>query len=172
MALAISACFSVVSSECTAFTEETFYEQVIDAKTGASKAEAPWFVKFYAPWCGHCKSLAPTWDLMADVHKEVGDLNIGKVDCTNEASKSLCKNFEVRGYPTLLFFPATAAPAGEGEVFASQFYKYKGPRQQAALETFALGGGYLEAGDSEPVPKETQGMEYVQQQGARMLKTV
>ena len=144
-ALAISACFSGVVSEPTVFTEESFYELVIDAKSGASKADKPWFIKFYAPWCGHCKALAPTWNEMSTIHQEVGDLNIGDVDCTDEVSKGLCKNFEVRGYPTLLFFPATKAPEGDGEIFAqSQFYKYKGPRNQAALETFALGGGYLE----------------------------
>ena len=85
---------------------------------------------------------------------------MGKVDCTDEAAKGLCKNYEVRGYPTLLFFPAAEATA-EGEAPASTFYKYKGARSQAAFETFALGGGYLLQGEAEEVPKDLEGMAYI-----------
>lgn len=58
-------------------------------------------VKYYAPWCGHCKALAPTWDaLAADVH-DIEDLVIAKFDATaNEVA-----GLEIRGYPTLKFYP-------------------------------------------------------------------
>lgn len=51
-------------------------ESIFDLLT----AGKPWFVKFYAPWCGHCKTLAPIWEELGQNLK--GKINVGSVDCT------------------------------------------------------------------------------------------
>ena len=62
------------------------------------------FIKFYAPWCGHCKKLAPVWSELADELKHNKQVSIGQVDCTQ--AQDLCKKLEVTGYPTLKSFHA------------------------------------------------------------------
>lgn len=58
-------------------------------------------VKFYAPWCGHCKKLAPVWEQLANDLKDVKGLIISKFDATaNEV-----EGVDIRGYPTLKFYP-------------------------------------------------------------------
>jgi len=37
------------------------------------------FIKFYAPWCSHCRKLAPTWKALAEYHKDNVDITVAKV---------------------------------------------------------------------------------------------
>ncbi|CAK7218944.1 hypothetical protein SCUCBS95973_003654 [Sporothrix curviconia] len=74
-------------------TAETF-------QTLVTMTQDTWFVKFYAPWCHHCKAMAANWDQLA---KEMqGKLNIGEVNCEKESR--LCKDVRVHGYPTIALF--------------------------------------------------------------------
>jgi len=82
-------------SAVLALTAETFDKEVLGAK-GA-------LVEFYAPWCGHCKSLAPKYEKLALAFAGETDVLIAKVDATEEPD--LANKYEVTGYPTIKFFP-------------------------------------------------------------------
>lgn len=61
------------------------------------------FVKFYAPWCGHCKSMAPAYSKLAQRFKnEKDNIAIAKVDATIESD--LASKFGIQGFPVLKFF--------------------------------------------------------------------
>ncbi|TFY83254.1 hypothetical protein EWM64_g755 [Hericium alpestre] len=63
-------------------------------------AEGTLFVKFFAPWCGHCKKLAPIWTQLA---KQLQNkVTVAEVDC--EEHKALCKVQGITGFPMLFFY--------------------------------------------------------------------
>jgi len=60
------------------------------------------FIEFYAPWCGHCKTLAPIWEELGTHYALNGDVVIAKMDAT---ANDVDAKYGVRGFPTLKFFP-------------------------------------------------------------------
>lgn len=58
-------------------------------------------VMFYAPWCGHCKKLKPVFDDLAKDMSQHTDLVISKFDATTNEVDGL----QIKGYPTLMFYP-------------------------------------------------------------------
>jgi len=60
-------------------------------------------VEFYAPWCGHCKNLAPVWEALGEAFASDPSVVIAKIDAT---SNDVPAQLNIRGFPTILLFPA------------------------------------------------------------------
>nr|XP_017016014.2 thioredoxin domain-containing protein 5 homolog isoform X2 [Drosophila takahashii] len=76
-----------------------------EAEFDAAIAEGVAFIKFYAPWCGHCQKLQPTWEQLAtETHQAQSGVRIAKVDCTAPENKQVCIDQQVEGYPTLFLY--------------------------------------------------------------------
>ncbi|KAL3782708.1 hypothetical protein HJC23_012227 [Cyclotella cryptica] len=115
-----------VSGAVIDLTDETFEHQT-QASTGQTTGK--WFVKFYAPWCGHCKSLAPIWeelDQRLQQSETPHGILLAKVDATK--NPQLSKRFQIQSYPTLKYFANR------------QMYPYKGSRTVDALYAFVTEG--------------------------------
>ena len=81
---------------------KTDVEKLDERNFGTTIKSGLWLVEFYAPWCGHCKSLKPHFDKAAKGLKASGKLRLAAVDAT--ASPSLAEDHGVGGFPTLLLF--------------------------------------------------------------------
>ncbi|KPM34187.1 Protein disulfide-isomerase [Neonectria ditissima] len=82
--------------------EESDVHQLTQATFDEFVKENPLVLaEFFAPWCGHCKALAPEYEEAATTLKEK-NIKLAKIDCTEEAD--LCKSYGVEGYPTLKVF--------------------------------------------------------------------
>ncbi|CAJ1367000.1 unnamed protein product [Effrenium voratum] len=81
------------------------------------------FVKFFAPWCGHCKTMKPAWDKLMEEYKGDKDILVADVDCIG-TGKSMCDEVGVKGFPTIKY----------GDPHAME--DYKGGRDFDALSSF------------------------------------
>ncbi|KII63574.1 putative protein disulfide-isomerase A6 [Thelohanellus kitauei] len=83
---------------------ETYVVTLSDANftSTVQNSEHHHLVEFYAPWCGHCKKLAPEWKDAAKMLR--GKVVLAAVDCT--VNTNLASEFGIKGFPTIKFIPA------------------------------------------------------------------
>ncbi|KAJ4838647.1 Protein disulfide-isomerase like 2-1 [Turnera subulata] len=112
---------SALADDVVVLTEDNF-EKEVGQDRGA-------LIEFYAPWCGHCKKLAPEYEKLGSSFKKAKSVLIGKVDC--DEHKSLCSKYGVSGYPTIQWF-------AKGSLEPK---KYEGPRSAEALADFVNNEG-------------------------------
>lgn len=104
------------------------------------QSEDMWLVEFFAPWCGHCKNLAPHWAKAATELK--GKVKLGALDAT--VNKVKASQYEIQGYPTIKFFAPGVKSASAEE--------YDGGRTSSEIVQWALD----KLADSIPSPEVTQ----------------
>ncbi|KAH9996939.1 protein disulfide isomerase [Xylariaceae sp. FL0662B] len=116
LALAAGAFAADAASDVTQLKKDTFEDFI--------KSNDLVLAEFFAPWCGHCKALAPEYEEAATTLKEK-NIKLAKVDCTEETD--LCQTYGVEGYPTLKIFrgPDSITP-------------YAGQRKAAAITSYMI----------------------------------
>lgn len=113
----------------------SFYKNspVIEAKGNLGpvlKSNKTSIVEFYAPWCGHCRSLLPEYVKASKGLK--GLANVVAVDCDQEINKPVCAQWKVQGFPTLKIFRPFRDPK-TGKKMRPMVEDYKGPREAAGI---------------------------------------
>lgn len=88
-------------------------------------------ILFYAPWCGHCKTLMPHWEKLEKHYnnKKINErkINIVKINC--DENSQLATQYDIQGYPTikLLSINNNGTP---------MLYDYEDQREYSKIEQF------------------------------------
>jgi len=110
------------------------------------------FVEFYAPWCGHCKQLAPIWDKLGEKYKDSADIVVAKMDSTANEIEAV----KVHSFPTLKFFPA-----GDDR----KVIDYNGERTLDGFTKFLESGGTEGGAPAEDDEDELEDLEETDREG-------
>lgn len=131
-------------------TDETFTDHI---------ASGNHFIKFYAPWCGHCQRLEPIWNDLANSLEYDKSVSISRLDCTQY--RPICQDFDVKGYPTLLWI-----------VDGKKVEKYSGSRAVEDFKNFIGEKTANEKNESNEVEATVEEIAVVQLTGDNFMHAI
>ncbi|ORY56814.1 thioredoxin-like protein [Leucosporidium creatinivorum] len=120
LALAGSALAGLEDSRFSTVLSSKNFDHVI-----ASQSEGT-LVAFFAPWCGHCKSLEPTWTKIAEAFDGDDRCKVAHLNADEASAKPLASQYGVKGFPTIKFIPSGGRPVED----------YAGARSEEAFLQF------------------------------------
>ena len=100
-----------------------------------------WLMKFYAPWCGHCKQLAPIYDKLGLEFKDSEDVIIAKMDSTGNEVEDI----KVQGFPTIKLFKKET----------NEVIDFAGERTLEGMKKFIESGGQ-DGASAEPEDRDDE----------------
>merc|ERR1712241_1284738 len=114
-----SAVLLLIASSASAGTVPSLtpdnYDSITEGKTV--------FIKFFAPWCGHCKKMAPDWEELAGEWEGHDVGLVAEADCTADG-KPLCDREGVKGFPTIKYGDPNSLEDYKGGRSLSDFQEF------------------------------------------------
>jgi protein disulfide-isomerase-like protein len=107
----------VNSSGSNSLVDTVPIENSDSEEPAAQASQSAQAVLFYAPWCGHCKSILPVWDNLSKRYP-----HMVKVNCDEQPD--VAKEHSIKGFPTIKLF------------INDQVYEYQGDRSLEDIEKF------------------------------------
>ncbi|KAJ8713535.1 hypothetical protein PYW07_013905 [Mythimna separata] len=132
-------CFMVLAVLCVVSSSRVL--ELSDKFVDISN-EGMWFVKFYAPWCAHCRRIEPIWAHVAQSLFN-SPVKVAKVDCTR--FMAVATHFKVRAYPTIMFIKGPYRHEYVGERVKDEMVNYALRMSQPAVQRLSQADslGYL-----------------------------
>ncbi|CAG8608784.1 6076_t:CDS:2 [Ambispora leptoticha] len=151
-----------INGDVVTLTDKNFQEQKVV------------LVEFFAPWCGHCKNLAPEYKKVAKNLK--GIARVAAVDCDNKMNQAICGYYDIKGFPTIKLFPSQSVPDKKNPgAFTKKPKDYQGPRTAKAIVDYVLGEipSYVQPiSDKRPTKKTLTIKEFLEKDNATLSKAI